>query len=251
MRISVLASGSKGNSTYLETNSTKSLIDIGMSCLYIENNLKDLGINPKEINNIFITHTHTDHIAGLKVFLKKYQPTVYLTSKMYDELSFITDYVIVDEYFIIADLEINIFKTSHDVDSVGYVFKNIDKEFVYITDTGYINQKHYNLLKNKDLYVIESNYDVELLMNNENYPYPIRQRILSDKGHLSNENSAYYVSKFIDNKTKCVVLAHISQNNNKKEIALEALHNQLNKEKKNISKIIVADQNNKTELIEV
>jgi len=248
MKISILASGSKGNCTYLETNSTKSLIDIGMTCLYIEDNLKDLKINPSDIQNIFLTHTHIDHIAGLKTFLKKYQPTVYLTHKMHEEISVeLKDFVLIDESFTLSDLEITPFKTSHDIDSVGYIFKNFDKEIVYVTDTGYINKKYHNLLKGKDLYVIESNHDVKLLMNNEEYPYPIRQRILSDKGHLSNADSAYYVSEFFSKKTKCVVLAHISQNNNTKDLAIESLCNKIDKK---IS-IIAAEQNKKTELIEI
>jgi len=248
MKISILASGSKGNCTYLETNSTKSLIDIGMTCLYIENNLRDLKINPSDIQNIFLTHTHIDHIAGLKVFLKKYKPTVYLTHKMYEEIPIeLKDFVLIDDSFTLNDLEVTSFKTSHDIDSVGYVFKNLDKEMVYVTDTGYINKKYHNLLKGKDFYVIESNHDVKLLMNNEEYPYPIRQRILSDKGHLSNKDSAYYISKFFSKKTKCVVLAHISQNNNTKDLAIESFCNKLDKK----VNIIVAEQNKKTELIEI
>ena len=247
MKISILASGSKGNCTYIETNSTKTLIDVGMSNLYIEKKLISLGINPNDINNVFITHPHVDHIAGLKVFIKKHNPTVYLTEKMYQELkSDIQNYVIIEDKIIIDDLIIDYFKTSHDaIDSVGYIFKNNDKEFVYVTDTGYISSKNLKKITNKDFYAFESNHDVNLLMNNPHYPYQIKQRILGDKGHLSNNQCREYLKKIIGDRTKYVILAHLSEQNNDKELALNNL-----KDIKNI-KIMIAMQNENTELIEI
>src|SRR5699024_9030689 len=131
-------------------------------------------------SNIFITHTHVDHIVGLKVFIKKHHPTVYLTAKMYDELKDdIIDYVIIEDKIVVSDLTVDFFKTSHDApDSVGYIFSSGDKEFVYVTDTGYINFKILKKIANKDFYTFESNHDIEMLMNNPNYPYHLKQRIL-------------------------------------------------------------------------
>lgn len=249
MKISVLASGSKGNCTYIETNDTKTLIDVGMSNLYIEKKLISLGINPDDINNIFITHTHVDHVAGLKVFIKKHHPTVYLTAKMYEELkNDIIDYVIIEDKVVVSDLTVDYFKTSHDApDSVGYIFKSGDKEFVYVTDTGYINFKSLKRITNKDFYTFESNHDIELLMNNSNYPYHIKQRILGDKGHLSNIQCAEYLKKIVGNKTKYIVLAHLSEQNNNPVLALNNVKDKLDS---NI-KILVANQNESTELIEI
>ena len=246
MKISVLASGSKGNCTYIASNSTKILIDVGMTNLYIEKKLILLGINPDNINFIFITHTHTDHIAGLKVFLKKHHPKVFLTQDMYNELSdILSDYEILEDKIILNDLEIDYFKTSHDTDSVGYIIKNDDKEVVYVTDTGYINVKNLKKINNKDLYIFESNHDIEMLMNNPNYPYQIKQRILGDKGHLSNNQCHEYLKKIIGDKTKYIVLAHLSEQNNNPDIALNNLSDIEN------IKIIIAKQNESTELIEV
>lgn len=252
MKIAVLASGSKGNSTYIETTHTKSLIDVGMSNLYIETKLKDLGINPDEIDNIFITHTHVDHIAGLKVFIKKHKPTVFLTQKMYEELSktvAFDSYEILEDKVYIDDLIVTYFKTSHDApDSVGYVFESGNKDFVYVTDTGYINNKNFELLSNRNIYVFESNHDIELLMENQNYPYHTKQRILGDKGHLSNKDSSYYLSKFIGSKTKDIILAHLSEQNNDPVIAEMTLKEKI---KDNSINIKIAKQNESTGLIEV
>ena len=246
MKVSVLASGSKGNSTYIETNNTKVLIDAGMSNLYIEKKLILLGVNPDDINFIFITHTHTDHIAGLKVFIKKHHPKVFLTLDMYNELKdILNDYEILESEIILNDLIVDYFKTSHDTDSVGYIFKSNDKEIVYVTDTGYINIKNLKKLNNKDLYIFESNHDIEMLMNNPNYPYQIKQRILGDKGHLSNNQCKEYLNKIIGDKTKYIVLAHLSEQNNDPSLALNNLN-----DIKNI-KIMIATQNEGTELIEV
>ena len=246
MKISVLASGSKGNCTYIASNNTKILIDAGMSNLYIEKKLILLGVNPNDINFIFITHTHTDHIAGLKVFLKKHHPKVFLTQDMYNELhDILNDYEILENKVLLNDLEIDYFKTSHDTDSVGYIVKNDEKEIVYVTDTGYINVKNLKKINNKDLYIFESNHDIEMLMNNPNYPYQIKQRILGDKGHLSNNQCHEYLKKIIGNKTKYIVLAHLSEQNNDPQIALNNLNDIEN------IKIMIARQNESTELIEV
>lgn len=252
MKFAVLASGSKGNSTYIETNSTRSLIDVGMTNLYIENRLKDFNIEPDSINNIFITHTHIDHVAGLRVFIKKHRPHVFLTKLMYEELSKtinLKDYTILEDKIFIDDLVVTYFKTSHDApDSVGYIFESKDKDVVYVTDTGYINSKNFELLSNRTAYVFESNHDIKLLMNNPNYPYHTKQRILGDRGHLSNKDSSYYLSKFVGDKTKDIVLAHLSEQNNDPIIAKTTLEEKLNSESINV---LIAKQNESTGLIEV
>lgn len=252
MKICVLASGSKGNSSYIETNQTKSLVDIGMSAGYIAKSLKNIGVNPSDIQRIFITHTHTDHIAGLKVFLKKYHPTVYLTEKMEKELGFdIDDKVYIDEGVSIADLDVGVVKTSHDAaDSNGYIFSSLNKSIVYITDTGYIHVKNFDKLKNKSVYVFESNHDIRMLKEGK-YPYYLQQRILSDKGHLSNKDSAYYLSEFIGDNTEQIILIHLSEENNKPEVALKTLLDTLEKKNIRIPDIEIAMQKESTELIEL
>lgn len=254
MHFSVLASGSKGNSSFIETNNTRILVDLGITSGNAEKKLKSLNIEPSSINAIVITHTHADHINGLKVFIKKYHPIIYLTDKMYNEISkiiTIENYQIITDDFVISDLQVTVFKTSHDTDdSNGYVFEAYGKSLVYITDTGYINKKYFPILSNKNYYIMESNHDVELLMHGR-YPYHLKQRIIGDKGHLSNKDSAYYLSKFVGEETKGIVLIHLSEENNREEVALETLHKNLEKASKQVDQIIVAHQTERTELIDV
>ena len=254
MKLCVLASGSKGNSTYIESNQSKILIDIGMSCLYIEKSLDSIGVRPREIQGILITHTHSDHINGLRVFLKKYHPTLYITEKIYKELRLqleIENYVIIEQEFTLEDLQIQIIKTSHDAeDSNGYVITDESSSLVYITDTGYINRKYHNQLTNKNYYIIESNHDIELLMNGS-YPYHLKQRILGDRGHLSNKSCADYMAKFAGNNTKGVTLIHLSEENNRKEIAYSTFINTLKENNKTVENIIISTQTEPTKVVEI
>lgn len=252
MKVSVLSSGSKGNTTYIETKNAKILIDAGNSSKYILEKLQELNVNPNDIDAILITHIHVDHVKGLPVLLKKINPCVYMTKKMHPYLDYIENYTIIEtDTITIKDIEVNVIKTSHDTDdSVGYIINNEGKSIVYITDTGYINRKYFDLLKNRNIYIMESNHDVEML-NNGKYPFELRQRILSDKGHLSNYDSAKYLSTFIGNNTKYILLAHLSEENNTQELAYDTLNERLNKENIHVDNIIIAKQNQETELINI
>ena len=133
----------------------------------------------------------------------------------------------------------------------GFVIEEDSSSMVYITDTGYINEKNFKEISNKKLYVFESNHDVEKLMNNSNYPHHTKIRILSDKGHLSNKDSAYYLSKLIGNLTEYVILAHISEQNNDEEIVLKTLEDTLDRKGVEFKNIRIARQNEMTELFNI
>ncbi len=255
MKVSVLSSGSKGNSVLVQTSNTKILIDLGVTCSYMEEKLRELEVDPNDIKAILITHTHVDHVQGLKVFLKKYHPKLYVNKVI---LSLLHEYIENFEYvlyenpsFKIDDIEVNVIKTSHDAKgSVGFIIRNDDKSLVYITDTGYINNKYFKVLSNHNLYIMESNHDVEMLMNGR-YPFHLKQRILSDKGHLSNADASFYLSEFIGDNTNTIVLAHLSDDNNTYDLALNTLSNVLTSKNKKVKNIIVAKQKQRTDWIEV
>ncbi len=249
MRVRVLSSGSKGNTTYIEAGGVKLLIDLGNTCKYVKEKLSIFNINAEEIDAILITHPHIDHVKGLKVFQKKYHTKVYLTEKMQEEIDYLDNYQLIENHgeFRIASLLIHVIKTSHDaIDSVGYIIDEGKKSVVYITDTGYINQKYFPLLSNKDIYIMESNHDIEML-NHSTYPFKTRQRILGDKGHLSNYDSARYLKEFTGENTKYIFLAHLSHENNTKDLAYNTLKQRLLEENKVVDKIIVTTQDEETE----
>ena len=253
MRICVLASGSKGNAILVVHHETYILIDLGVSCSYLLEQLSKLNIDPNRIKHVFLTHTHTDHIYGLKVFVKNYHPQLYLKEGMINDLSAVLDhnYTIMDSVFNIDQLEIECFYTSHDAaDSVGYVIKADHKSLAYVTDTGYINEKYFKILTDCDMYIMESNHDIEKLMNGK-YPYHLKKRILGDKGHLSNNDCAYYLSHLIGSKTKYIVLSHLSEENNSPSLAYETLVSTLKENNQHVDNIYVASQHEMLEAIEV
>lgn len=254
MLVSVLASGSEGNSTYIETRDAKILIDIGMNTKYISTKLRELGVDAKEIEYIFMTHTHSDHTGAMSTFIKHNNPRVVVTENMSNELDFLKDYdntIVEEETYEIGSTRVIPFKTSHDaVDSRGYLIEEGASSVVYMTDTGYLNQKYFNLLYNKSIYVMEANHDVEMLMNGR-YPKWLKSRILSDHGHLSNNMAGFYLSKLIGPDTKRVILAHLSKENNTEDEALRTVKKTLKEYEIDFDSFEVAKQKERTDGVEV
>ena len=245
MKVTVIASGSKGNATLIETKNKNMLIDAGITANEIKKRLK----KDVKIDLLFITHAHIDHIKGLKSIVKEYNPSVYSRNDEVIEKN-ICNINYFNEPYKLEDLEISFFNLSHDSDCIGLNIKENDKEIVYITDTGYINKKILTSIVNKDMYIIESNHDVKMLMNGK-YPFFLQQRILSDKGHLSNKDCSRYLSNIIGNNTKCVILAHLSEENNTPTLANIELNKMLEKSNIKLSKTYIAKQDECLETIEV
>lgn len=255
MKVCVLSSGSKGNSTLVITDKVKILIDLGTTTSYVEAALNNLNVDVKEISHILITHSHVDHIKGLKIFIKRYNPVILVTEDMKNVLekelgNFRYEYY-EDKKAIIGDLTVNVIKTSHDAEeSIGFVLTNNNSSMVYITDTGYINQKYFKILSNNNLYVLESNHDIKMLMDGP-YPYYLKQRVQGDKGHLSNKQASDYLCKFIGDNTRKIVFAHISEHNNSYEKVIETFNEELFKNDMKFDDVLIAKQNEATEVIEV
>ena len=152
--------------------------------------------------------------------------------------------------FYINDVHVLLLATSHDVTSYGFVVEYNNSSLVYITDTGYINRKYYSITKNRSIYIIESNHDEEMLMNGP-YPYHLKQRVIGDKGHLSNRYTGKYLTKVIGGNTKLVLLAHISENNNTYDLALKQVKEELTSAEVEFDKLVVMHQNEESELVEV
>ena len=226
MRAIILGSGSKGNSTLLIGKKKKILIDVGFSYSKMVKDLSLYNVNPSDIDAILLTHTHKDHIGGLSTFIKKNHVSVYTNKDMLDDLLKIIsdDNIFIEEdNYSIDEFNITAIHTSHDaVGSVGFLIDDGVSNLVYITDTGYINEKYLKKIINKNVYIMESNHDINMLMNGP-YPFVLKQRVLSDKGHLSNDTCGNYLNKLIGNKTKRVILAHLSEINNTKEIAIDTV----------------------------
>lgn len=252
MKVCVLASGSKGNSTYIETENYKILIDIGKNRKYIVDKLASIGVKADEITHIFISHLHNDHISALNTFIAKYHPTLVISRPMFLELNSIKDYdniLIYEDEVILDNLHVTCFHSSHDAtDSRNFVFENNGHKVCYVTDTGYINYKNYKYLENLDVYLFESNHDVERLQHG---PYPdwLKARVLSDNGHLSNNACSLYLSKLIGNKTKSIYLMHLSEQNNTEELALKEINSIFKTYNINFDNIKCAKQDIESEVI--
>lgn len=254
MKTCVLASGSEGNVTYIETSKHKLLLDSGTTVKYINEQLKELNTSLDEIEYIFITHVHDDHIKALKGIIKKYNPTICLSPKMFSEMDILKDYeniILFDSKVEIDDLTIDIIKTSHDTsDSRSFIVRENGSSIVYLTDTGYINQKFFPQLSNCEIYLFESNHDIEMLLNGP-YPKWLKDRVMGPYGHLSNKDSSIYLAKLIGEKTKKIVLTHLSQHNNTEEKALETIKEIFTEYDIHFDDITCARQKEKGELIEV
>ena len=251
MRACVLASGSKGNVTFIETKNHRILLDMGKKKKYIVDALRKIDVDPKTIDIILISHLHSDHTSALESFIKTYKPLLCIPKEMFKKIS-LQDYEnikIYDDELIFDDLRIYSLKSSHDsVDSRNFIFEEDNHSIVQITDTGYIKSRYFNMLKNKDIYFLESNHDIEMLTHGP-YPAWLKKRVLSDEGHLSNQAAGFYLSKLIGDNTKKVLLMHLSEVNNDSELALKTVRDTLKEYNIEFDDIKCAEQDNISEVI--
>lgn len=196
MKIKVIASGSKGNCTIILCDDTNIIIDMGIPYLTLKKCLEENSLSFDQFQGVLLTHCHTDHTKGLSSLIKHTNLKVYLPEEMYESVKGLiplTNCNFIEDTFQINDIKIELIHTSHDAPaSVGFIITYQDKSMVYVTDTGYINRKYLEKMKEKDLYMIESNHDEQMLMDGP-YPRFLKERVISDRGHLSNRTTAKYL----------------------------------------------------------
>lgn len=248
IKIISLCSGSKGNSLYIEINNLKFLFDVGKTYTYLKDKLSLFNISIKDINYVFLSHTHSDHISSLPLIMKNTNAFFCTTKELAKEVERYPNTIIFEEKFEIEGITIKKINASHDVENIyNYIITYKDKKVVFITDTGYIHSKHFKTLSNADMYIIESNHDIEMLKNGP-YPEPLKNRVISDYGHLSNNQTGFYLSKLITDKTKHVLLTHLSEKNNTVTKALNTVKTTLKEENKLCKSIKCALQNEVSEV---
>ena len=254
MKVVVLSSGSKGNVTYLETNNKKFLLDVGRNYKYINENLQDIGVDIKTIDYVIVSHNHKDHILGLKTFLNRTNAALVVSESLFLSIDDVKDYnhiIVLEDSLNLDGVHITSFKSSHDApDSRNFVIEENGKKVCLVTDTGYVNRNNFKYLKNLDVYLFESNHDIELLTHGP-YPEWLQKRVLSDEGHLSNKASSFYLTKLIGDKTRKIVLIHLSETNNTEKLALDTISETFHEYGIEFNNIVCAKQNEKTEIIEI
>lgn len=228
-----IASGSSGNAIYVGTENTHILVDAGISKIRIEEGLKTVGMTGNDIDAILITHEHSDHIQGLGVFCRKYPTPIFGTEATLNAIQMTSSLgnispalfhpIIADEEFAVGDIIINPMNTSHDAaHSVAYRFYHGDKRMAIATDMGTYDDYVIKCLKGMDAILLEANHDVRMLQVGP-YPYSLKQRILSNKGHLSNELAGKLLCEIASDSLRSVVLGHLSKENNLPELAYETV----------------------------
>lgn len=233
MRLLSIASGSSGNCIYVGDDTTHILIDAGISGKRIEAGLAKADISPKELDAIFVTHEHIDHIAGIGVLSRRYEIPIYATSGTIAGIQGCKSVGSIDpdlyqqihrqENVSIGSLLVKARPISHDAaDPVCYRVENGKHSVAVMTDTGCYTEEMAANLRNLDAVLLEANHDIRMLQVGP-YPYPLKQRILGDRGHLSNEACGRLLSDILHDDTRQVLLGHLSKENNMPELALEAV----------------------------
>ncbi|AQX53031.1 MBL fold metallo-hydrolase [Priestia flexa] len=227
LHFSVLASGSTGNAIFVSDGDQSLLVDAGLSGKKMESLFQEIDRDIHNLSGILVTHEHSDHIKGLGVLARKYKLPIYANAKTWRAMDGLIGRVSTDQQFhfeigenkTFGSIDVESFGVSHDAaEPMFYVFHQGDKKLTLITDTGYVSDRMKGIIKNSQAFVFESNHDVEMLRMGR-YPWSVKRRILSDVGHVSNEDAALAMADVIGDQTERIYLAHLSLDNNMKEIA--------------------------------
>ena len=244
MDFCTIASGSSGNCTYAGTGRTAVLVDAGISGKRIEQGLYSLDRRPEEISAILVTHEHSDHIAGLGVLARRYHIPIYATPGTAQYIfgcrslgkidPALINYIHADEPFQIGDLTVEPFRISHDAaQPVGYRLSDGKKKIAVATDMGCYDDYIVEKLKGLDALLLEANHDVNMLQVGP-YPYPLKQRILGQQGHLSNELAGRLLCDILHDDIEQILLGHLSKENNYAALALATVISEVKMERRDV-----------------
>jgi len=259
LRICILGSGSSGNSTLISTEKTHILIDLGLSTRRVVSNLVDLGISPEQLSCILISHEHTDHIKGLPTFFKRFATPIYASADTAEVLQFNGsidrfEFFRSGQAFEVGNLEIIPFPVSHDaVDPSGFLIRSGGVQIAHATDLGCITEAVRHRMRDSQCLIIESNHD-EAMLKIGPYPWPLKQRVMSRLGHLSNRDLADFLQNEFDGTAQHIFLAHLSLKNNHPEIARMSADDALSKRsfvREDGYKIILTEQNKRSPMIQI
>ncbi|MEI3163210.1 MAG: MBL fold metallo-hydrolase [Lachnospirales bacterium] len=233
LKFATIASSSSGNCVYIGTEYTNILIDAGLSGKKIEEALKDLELTGQDIDAVFVTHEHIDHVDGVGVLARRYNIPIYATEGTWANMpskvkaeTIRDDFkrnVYADENMVFNDLLIRPFDIPHDAaQPVGYSVMTDNDKITVATDIGHISDTIKENVKGSSILLLESNHDLDMLKNGS-YAYNLKQRILSDYGHLSNDNAGKFLSDYADSRLKYVFLGHLSKENNTPRVAFDTV----------------------------
>ncbi len=225
LKISPLFSGSKGNCTLIRSAKVNILLDAGFGYRAIVGALAERGLAPKDIDAIVVSHEHTDHIGALPMWTKQTPTPVYAPERIADIIAqrvYFSDVNGIEGDFEVGDVTVSHCECFHDAECCfGYKFVCGADRFACVTDTGHVTEEILNFLRDAQAIMLESNHDEDMLRRGE-YSYNLKQRILSPYGHLSNAQAAETLRKLSGSSVRQIILAHLSENNNNKELAFNA-----------------------------
>ncbi|WP_017471554.1 MBL fold metallo-hydrolase [Amphibacillus jilinensis] len=235
LSFSVLASGSTGNAFYIGTENEKILVDAGLSGKQLDRLFHEAKIDPTQLSRILVTHEHSDHIKGLGIIARKYNLPIYANEKTWKAMEGSLGKLSLDQKFTFeteqvkcfGDLDVESFGVSHDAaEPMFFTFHHHDKKVALVTDLGYVSERIKKTVEHADALIFEANHDVSMLQMGR-YPWNVKRRILGDYGHVSNDDCAVALEDIIGNQTKRIYLAHLSKDNNIKELARMSVENHL------------------------
>lgn len=261
MKLCSIASGSSGNCVYVGEDNTHILIDAGISGKRIEEGLARMGLSGSNLDAVFVTHEHSDHIQGLGILARKYQVPIFATKETLEAViksknigridESLLNFIKPDKSVKIGNIKMNPFSISHDASNpVCYTIECGEHKVGIATDLGMYDTYILNKLAGSEVLYIEANHDVNMLMVGK-YPYSLKQRILGNRGHLSNDSTAKLICELQHEGLKQILLAHLSKENNYAELAYETVRVEVeqNWRSKIFPRIMVANRDIPSELV--